>query len=91
VPLAAQSNQNVVAAKRNVTVACTYSGAMPSVIAGLVRCPVVAVPTSVGYGAAFGKRVILIHVIVPLCYSTAADYLVHWLDCAHSSQLSAQC
>lgn len=29
-------------------------GAMPSVIAGLVACPVVAVPTSVGYGASFG-------------------------------------
>ncbi|HLO69043.1 MAG TPA: nickel pincer cofactor biosynthesis protein LarB [Holophaga sp.] len=29
-------------------------GALPSVIAGLARCPVVAVPTSVGYGASFG-------------------------------------
>ncbi|GAC1349065.1 MAG: nickel pincer cofactor biosynthesis protein LarB [Vulcanimicrobiaceae bacterium] len=29
-------------------------GALPSVIAGLVRPPVVAVPTSVGYGASFG-------------------------------------
>jgi NCAIR mutase (PurE)-related protein len=29
-------------------------GALPSVVAGLVRAPVVAVPTSVGYGAAFG-------------------------------------
>jgi NCAIR mutase (PurE)-related protein len=29
-------------------------GALPSVIAGLVPAPVVAVPTSVGYGAAFG-------------------------------------
>ena len=29
-------------------------GALPSVIAGLVACPVIAVPTSVGYGAAFG-------------------------------------
>lgn len=29
-------------------------GALPSVIAGLVRCPVIAVPTSVGYGAHFG-------------------------------------
>lgn len=28
-------------------------GALPSVIAGLVACPVIAVPTSVGYGAAF--------------------------------------
>ena len=29
-------------------------GALPSVLGGLVRCPVVAVPTSVGYGAALG-------------------------------------
>ena len=29
-------------------------GALPSVIGGLVDCPVIAVPTSVGYGAAFG-------------------------------------
>ena len=29
-------------------------GALPSVVAGLVSVPVVAVPTSVGYGAAFG-------------------------------------
>jgi hypothetical protein len=29
-------------------------GALPSVIAGLVACPVIAVPTSVGYGASFG-------------------------------------
>ncbi|MGQ9491178.1 MAG: nickel pincer cofactor biosynthesis protein LarB [Anaerolineae bacterium] len=29
-------------------------GALPSVIGGLVACPVVAVPTSIGYGASFG-------------------------------------
>jgi len=29
-------------------------GALPSVVAGLVATPVIAVPTSVGYGAAFG-------------------------------------
>jgi NCAIR mutase (PurE)-related protein len=29
-------------------------GALPSVVGGLVACPVVAVPTSVGYGASFG-------------------------------------
>jgi len=28
-------------------------GALPSVVAGLVRAPVIAVPTSVGYGASF--------------------------------------
>ena len=29
-------------------------GALPSVVGGLVACPVIAVPTSVGYGAHFG-------------------------------------
>ena len=29
-------------------------GALPSVVAGLVRRPVIAVPTSIGYGASFG-------------------------------------
>lgn len=29
-------------------------GALPSLVAGLVRAPVIAVPTSVGYGASFG-------------------------------------
>jgi hypothetical protein len=29
-------------------------GALPSVIGGLVACPVIAVPTSVGYGSALG-------------------------------------
>jgi NCAIR mutase (PurE)-related protein len=29
-------------------------GALPSVVAGLVDCPVIAVPTSIGYGANFG-------------------------------------
>ena len=29
-------------------------GALPSVVGGMVSCPVIAVPTSVGYGASFG-------------------------------------
>jgi len=29
-------------------------GALPSVLAGLVSCPVIGVPTSVGYGTSFG-------------------------------------
>jgi NCAIR mutase (PurE)-related protein len=29
-------------------------GALPSVVAGLVSVPVIAVPTSIGYGASFG-------------------------------------
>ncbi|UGQ10863.1 nickel pincer cofactor biosynthesis protein LarB [Yinghuangia sp. ASG 101] len=39
---------------RAVVVAAGMDGALASVVAGLVTAPVVAVPTSVGYGAAFG-------------------------------------
>lgn len=38
---------------RVVVVVAGMDGALPSVVAGLVGAPVVAVPTSVGYGAAF--------------------------------------
>jgi len=41
-------------AARAVVVAAGMEGALPSVVAGLVDRPVVAVPTSVGYGASFG-------------------------------------
>jgi len=37
-----------------VIVIAGMDGALPSVVGGLVRAPVIAVPTSVGYGAAFG-------------------------------------
>jgi len=39
---------------RVLIVVAGMEGALPSVVAGLARAPVVAVPTSVGYGAAFG-------------------------------------
>ena len=39
---------------RVLVVVAGMEGALPSVIAGLVRPPIVAVPTSVGYGASFG-------------------------------------
>jgi hypothetical protein len=35
-------------------VAAGMEGALPSVVAGLVGVPVIAVPTSIGYGARFG-------------------------------------
>lgn len=37
-----------------VIVVAGMDGALPSVVGGLVRVPVIAVPTSVGYGAVFG-------------------------------------
>ncbi len=41
-------------AARVLIVVAGMEGALPSVVAGLVRVPVVAVPTSIGYGASFG-------------------------------------
>lgn len=41
-------------AARVVIVAAGMEGALPSVVGGLVAAPVIAVPTSVGYGASFG-------------------------------------
>lgn len=41
--------------RANVIVVCAgMEGALPSVVAGLVDVPVIATPTSVGYGASFG-------------------------------------
>ena len=39
---------------RVVIVVAGMEGALPSVVGGLVAVPVIAVPTSVGYGASFG-------------------------------------
>ncbi len=37
-----------------VAIVCAgMEGALPSVVGGLVSCPVIAVPTSIGYGASF--------------------------------------
>jgi NCAIR mutase (PurE)-related protein len=41
-------------AARVVIVVAGMEGALPSVVGGLVDVPVIAVPTSVGYGASFG-------------------------------------
>ncbi len=42
-----------IAACDSIVVAAGMEGALASVVGGLVECPVVAVPTSIGYGASF--------------------------------------
>ena len=41
-------------AARVIIVVAGMEGALPSVVAGLVSVPVIAVPTAIGYGASFG-------------------------------------
>lgn len=43
-----------------IIVVAGMEGALPSVVGGLVEVPVIAVPTSVGYGAAFGGAAALL-------------------------------
>jgi hypothetical protein len=45
--------QDRLRAARVLIVVAGMEGALPSVVAGLVERPVIAVPTSIGYGAAF--------------------------------------
>lgn len=48
------SKKPLLASADAIVVAAGMEGALPSVVGGLARCPVIAVPTSVGYGASYG-------------------------------------
>lgn len=47
------NNRGRLAEARVIVVCAGMEGALPSAVGGLVSCPVIAVPTSVGYGASF--------------------------------------
>jgi NCAIR mutase (PurE)-related protein len=47
------SNRERLTEARVIVVCAGMEGALPSVVGGMVSCPVIAVPTSVGYGASF--------------------------------------
>jgi NCAIR mutase (PurE)-related protein len=59
-----------------VVVAAGMEGALPSVVGGHVACPVIAVPTSVGYGASFGG----IAALLGMLNSCAANVTVVNID-----------
>lgn len=48
------ANREAINNARVVIVCAGMEGALPSVVGGLVGVPVIAVPTSIGYGASFG-------------------------------------
>ncbi len=47
-------HRSLIASADVLIVVAGMEGALPSVVAGMANCPVVAVPTSIGYGASFG-------------------------------------
>ena len=48
------ANLDTIMSARVIVAVAGMEGALPSVIGGLADCPVIAVPTSVGYGASLG-------------------------------------
>lgn len=59
-----------------VIVVAGMDGALPSVVGGLVACPVIAVPTSVGYGASFAG----VAALLTMLNSCAAGVVVVNID-----------
>ena len=59
-----------------IVVVAGMEGALPSVVGGHVSCPVIAVPTSVGYGASFGG----IAALLGMLNSCAANVTVVNID-----------
>lgn len=57
------AHQDTLSAAAVVIVVAGMEGALPSVVGGLVATPLVAVPTSVGYGAAFGGLAALLSML----------------------------
>lgn len=60
-------------------------GALPSVVGGLVGCPVIAVPTSVGYGATFGG----VTALLAMLSSCAAGVVVVNIDSGFAAAMAA--
>jgi len=73
-----------------LVVVAGMEGALPSVVGGLVSRPVIAVPTSVGYGAHFGGLAPLLTMlnscapgvaVVNIDNGFGAGYLAHLINC----------
>ena len=69
-----------------VIVVAGMEGALPSVVGGLVAAPVIAVPTSVGYGAAFGG----IAALLGMLNSCAAGVTVVNIDNGFGAAMAAE-
>lgn len=77
-------------AVRAIVVVAGMDGALPSVVAGLVSVPVVAVPTSVGYGAAFGGVAALLSMLTSCSPGVAAVNIDNGYGAGHlAAQIAA--
>lgn len=65
------SHHELINRARVLIVCAGMEGALPSVVAGLVKAPVICVPTSVGYGASFGGLAALLGMLNSCSPNTA--------------------
>jgi NCAIR mutase (PurE)-related protein len=70
-----------------VIVAAGMEGALPSVVAGLVQVPVIAVPTSVGYGASFGGLAALLAMLNSCASGVAVVNIDNGFGAGHLASL----
>jgi hypothetical protein len=70
------SQRELLQSARVIVCAAGMEGALPSVVGGLVSVPVIAVPTSIGYGASFGG----IAALLGMLNSCAANVTVVNID-----------
>ena len=75
------------ASARVIIVVAGMEGALPSVVAGLVSVPVIAVPTSVGYGASFGG----VAALLGMLNSCASNVTVVNIDNGFGAACVASC
>jgi NCAIR mutase (PurE)-related protein len=74
-----------------IIVAAGMEGALPSVVAGLVSAPVIAVPTSVGYGASFGGLAALLGMLNSCASGVGVVNIDNGFGAAHlAAQINAR-
>ncbi len=76
-----------ISAARVIICVAGMEGALPSVVAGLVSAPVIAVPTSVGYGASFGG----VAALLAMLNSCASNVSVVNIDNGFGAACVASC
>ena len=80
-------NRSALADARVIICVAGMEGALPSVVGGLVAVPVIAVPTSVGYGASFGG----IAALLGMLNSCASNVTVVNIDNGFGAARVASC
>jgi NCAIR mutase (PurE)-related protein len=73
-----------------VVVIAGMEGALPSVIGGLVACPVYAVPTSVGYGSSMGGLVAMLAMLNSCASNVSVVNIDNGFGAAYSAGLVYQ-